>query len=457
MKFKGQLKFPDVDHPGIPVALLLDDMHLEVRVDEESVGRWSLIDVEASRLIAAAFEVNLGGEEITFIAEEPLDFAYKGVEHMAETWARVKAHSLPRRGVVIRKSRKDTIPSRLGELRSAVLEEMDESTPAAARHVTPAPGPIEARVSELRDRARPSEVGRDSEEKAPEMPGAPRADEPPKKPVLIPGPGIVTAVGSTSASEKPDSGPQAQAPAVSVVSEAEKPPTEMEPVSEPELKEIPATDVESELASAPESPSEAEVEPQPETAEAQPETEPVVEAVSALDTEPEAVIEPEAAIEPAATEELTEDTLAAVDGAAQSDHEPAAHVEDEAAEEPDRASRADQDSSEIELPQETKELIGTPAGSDEGLFVDLGNYEGEQDDESPPAADEDRAPDGPPDKEPALVGSEVEKSGLLGAVRSAFGRNRVPHEHEFVDAPGGMGLTRQICVECGHISIRSDD
>jgi hypothetical protein len=51
----------------------------------------------------------------------------------------------------------------------------------------------------------------------------------------------------------------------------------------------------------------------------------------------------------------------------------------------------------------------------------------------------------------------AERGGLLGAVRSAFARNRVSHQHEFVEAPGGIGIVRQICAECGYISIGVND
>jgi hypothetical protein len=52
---------------------------------------------------------------------------------------------------------------------------------------------------------------------------------------------------------------------------------------------------------------------------------------------------------------------------------------------------------------------------------------------------------------------EAERSGLLGAVRSAFARNKTSHEHEFVEAPGGIGIVRQICADCGYISIGVSD
>jgi hypothetical protein len=65
-----------------------------------------------------------------------------------------------------------------------------------------------------------------------------------------------------------------------------------------------------------------------------------------------------------------------------------------------------------------------------------------------------------PDLELLFAGApspEGEKSGLLGAVRSAFARNKTSHEHEFVEAPGGIGIVRQICADCGYISIGVSD
>jgi hypothetical protein len=77
---------------------------------------------------------------------------------------------------------------------------------------------------------------------------------------------------------------------------------------------------------------------------------------------------------------------------------------------------------------------------------------GAQDGETPAPA---TVPLGDPD--PVLVGAANEKSGLFGAVRAAFVRNKEPHQHEFVEAPGGIGITRRICTECGYISIGTTD
>ena len=111
-----------------------------------------------------------------------------------------------------------------------------------------------------------------------------------------------------------------------------------------------------------------------------------------------------------------------------------------------------------------KELIGTSVASDSDddvrdLIVDLGEFDHSPRPEPEPAKLEPVEPIQPDDSErdQVLVGSASEKSGLFGAVRAAFVRSRTPHEHDFVQAPGGIGIVRNICSECGHISIGVTD
>jgi hypothetical protein len=116
--------------------------------------------------------------------------------------------------------------------------------------------------------------------------------------------------------------------------------------------------------------------------------------------------------------------------------------------------------SPAEMPELVKELLSTSTdeGGEEGardLVVDLGPYEakGRRDAEpvEPPISS-------PSPKEPAMAAAvPPDRSGLMGAVRSAFARNKVAHEHQFVEAPGGIGIVRQICAECGYISIGLSD
>jgi hypothetical protein len=395
---------------------LVEDNHASILLDGESLGRWALFDVEATRLVAKAFQVHLGGEEITFVAEEPIDFAYKGVEHMAQTWAKAKALSMPRRSVVVRKARRNTQPARLPELRAAVIENLEAS---------PAPEAVRKPVGTVAERiAAAREAVEEARAPSPASPGIPakveEVAEVPAKVRLIPGPGLV---GSLRAPTEP----------VAEVEEVvEVPVAEVE-----EVVEVPVVEVEEVIE-----------EPVVEVEEVVEEPVPVIEAW--LDEDEQ---------KPEDAEVLTPWFAGAEDSEEGSDDPIDWQYQPEPPTEPvePAAASAEDDEELDELPQEVKELIGTPAGSDEGLFVDLGRYEDARD--ASPVDDDDTPPEEgqPAEREPVLVGTTQEKSGLLGAVRSAFVRSRAPHEHVFVDAPGGMGLTRQICADCGHISIRSDD
>ena len=212
MKFAGQVRIPDVDHPGVDATFLIEDDQAELVMGGESLGRWSLFDVHTSRLLSAAFSVTIDDEEITFIADEPVDFAYKGVDYMAEVWARFKAMSLPRRKMAVKRSRNGTIPTRFSELRAAMLENLEEdpvatpsyddvseghpaAPPPAAQivapvdEVVPAPGEVpEPVVFEEVEVVEPVEAA--------EAPVPPRA-------VLRPGPGLMARATPASVSEPP--------------------------------------------------------------------------------------------------------------------------------------------------------------------------------------------------------------------------------------------------------------
>jgi len=119
---------------------------------------------------------------------------------------------------------------------------------------------------------------------------------------------------------------------------------------------------------------------------------------------------------------------------------------------------ADEESEDAD--EESEPPLAREEGGRHEVVVDLGHLE--SDDEEHGGGDDIESPEDPGSmlKEPVLAGAPVtpaERSGLLGAVRSAFARNRVAHEHEFVEAPGGIGIVRQICAECGYISIGVTD
>lgn len=460
VKFTGQVRIPEVDHPGVPATIVVEGDQTEVFLEGESLGRWSLFDVHASRLVSSAFSLALADEEITFIADEPVDFAYKGVDHMAEVWARFKSMSLPRRLVAVGRSRRGTVPSRIDDLREAMLYNLESVGRPAARlapiesMVRPAPETTSwtKRIDAYSKVPEPLEV---EDDLAPRQGGdivapvveivsaddriaavfepAP-SDEPvdrasavepiagaapsPATARLRPGPGLIPRRVDPSAEADRGTGAHPARPPLSD-SPWDEPPPDAEP---------PQDDM----------PSDGSEEYYEETTVADPVPEPVVEVAPAIEVTPAIEVAPAAVVEPTPTEEAS--TAESVE-------------EEETVEVPAL-------SAEVESPAATVETPRRDEGGRHEVVVDLGHLEddGEEVSEEPGPSEE--PGDGEPVRAPVLAGAAIpaaERSGLLGAVRSAFARNRASHVHEFVEAPGGIGIVRQICAECGYISIGVTD
>lgn len=62
-------------------------------------------------------------------------------------------------------------------------------------------------------------------------------------------------------------------------------------------------------------------------------------------------------------------------------------------------------------------------------------------------------------RQPAMVGAygdghhPAETSGLRASMRSVFSRKKDVHEHSYVESTTAVGITRRVCLECGHVSI----
>jgi hypothetical protein len=112
LQFKGALRSPGDRGPGIPVVLVVDEFHLEIIRGSELVGRWYLADVEVVRDIAEKFVLFLGEEEMEFLAEDALQFAYDGVTAMQNAWLRAqKKKRRHRRAAADAARRKDESPA----------------------------------------------------------------------------------------------------------------------------------------------------------------------------------------------------------------------------------------------------------------------------------------------------------------------------------------------------------
>jgi hypothetical protein len=444
VKFTGQVRVPEIDHPGVPATILIDGDQAEVFLEGESLGRWSLFDVQAARLVSSAFSLSLHGEEITFIADEPVDFAYKGVDHMADAWARFKSMSVPRRVVAVGRSRRGTHPSRIAELREAMLKNLE----AAGRGPTRLDPIDTAPVIPVHDA--PAAAGAEPLKKTP----TPHPYRRPRIEAASSPVEVAETVAPPSPSRlRPGAGLMARGARFEV------------PAAEPQqVLDTPAkADPEPELVFAPPEIADPEpVSPPPEIAEPEPFSPPPERAIPSLRSPWD---EPPVDDESGATDQVPDQTLRPVP-------EPVAGLSptgvDESAEPPRVGAPAvadanDEDEPAAEaVPELVEELLSTSSdeGGEEGardLVVDLGRFEGRRRSDAAPSSD---PPAPPAPREPALAVASPdpsERGGLLGAVRSAFVRSKVVHEHEFTEAPGGIGIVRQICAECGYISIGLSD
>ena len=562
MRFTGQIRVPEVDHPGVPATFVVDDNQAEVILEGESLGRWSLFDVHVTRLVSSAFQVDLAGEEITFLADEPVDFAYKGVEHMAEVWARYKTMTVPRRVVAVKRSRKGTSPSRIQEFHNALVQNLrlereggsgsgEPAMMAGESAAAPVPPPLAdpllepatevspgegaeaviplvgesvdgdeaaetariaaetariaaeaARIAADRAEAELAEAGQlEIERKAEaermtaerESLAAERAlleeqkrslDEALAQAELLEKDRLEAARLDMEQidNEKRDLEEQHQRERL----EAERLEAERQEIVQLEAKRVERERQQSEEMAARELEVSQLAEQKRLESERLEEERQHLERLEAERLEKER-LETErleaarAELEKAEREQaeaarlemerleqerlelerLEQERLESARAEAERldqerlerEQAEAERLEKERLEEEQREKEAAAAAeSEVEPVGRVAEVLGTSAEGDlaensKELVVDLGAFEEPDPVETTP-------PD--PEPEPALAGV-AEKSGIMGAVKAAFTRNGKNHVHDFTEAPGGIGMVRYICRECGYVSISSSD
>ena len=79
MRFKGQLLVPTEPGPGLRVDLELAGHHLAVESESGDLGAWPLEAVRVRRLEGDTFEMTVAGEDLHFIADDTISFAYSGM------------------------------------------------------------------------------------------------------------------------------------------------------------------------------------------------------------------------------------------------------------------------------------------------------------------------------------------------------------------------------------------
>jgi len=386
------------------VQFVIDGTQAELLVEEESLGRWSLYDVRARRLVASAFEIELDGDEVTFVADDPVEFAYRGVEHMAETWATLKSKRVAGRTIAVRKSRKGTIASRIEDMREAMLANLEDD--GAPRHLA-------------------GEVAvPDSATAAPSVEG-------PAEP--------------TSSHQTPDTHDPLREELQWIEEEKRRLAEERARLEEErrlaerrEEDRVEAFRLEMQrLRAEREDLRRGVAEPYEdgEPFEADESPEPVVDET--VDEVVEAPVE--VPVEPEVEAEVDERP-----------DEPVDEVVDEPVEVPvERVVGPEVEAVVDERPDEpVDEAVEEPVSG----VVDLNDLEEGEEPMSP------REPVGAgsstvPRPPSAGASSARERGGLMGAVRAAFRSGSRDHSHQFIEAPGGIGITRYVCEECGYVSI----
>lgn len=94
MLFKGRLRLPSDPGEGIPIDLELEDVILSLVSEGEDFGEWRLDKVEIKRLFSNQFALLLDGEEMVFVADDALGFAYDGLTFVEDVTGRLSKRRL---------------------------------------------------------------------------------------------------------------------------------------------------------------------------------------------------------------------------------------------------------------------------------------------------------------------------------------------------------------------------
>ncbi|HJR91670.1 MAG TPA: hypothetical protein VJ938_04475 [Acidimicrobiia bacterium] len=433
MRYQGKLTFPDREAADVDVSIDVTETHVRLASGEESLGSWCLADVVAQRVVANEFELDLHGESVTFLADDPVNFAYGAVQGMAEGWARYRSMNPVSRKRAVASARRNSEPSRLADARrvfvaagARLLEETQPEdeldpvavTPGADDPVEPVAATVEVAPAEPLETETTVETVETVETvKTVETETSP----PPADPVTSPPP-----------EEEPTEGELPAAPDAVVTVDEPTPPARVVAGKLPRLNTFPA--------------------PKPAPAEAI----------------------PDAAQDPVEPPHAPRRSRRHRHVATHPDHKEAA-VATEVTIETDQPEVIELETSDAEVP-------ATAAGPVEVSFpeqpeaavaaLDLAPGIGEEETAGvrPVSRTAWRAPDAAPEapepETPAarpIVGPfkdghhPAETTGLRASVKSIFGRSKQDHEHTFVESTTTVGLTRRVCLECGHVSIGLSD
>ena len=93
MHFKGQLLLPTEPGPGLSVDLEVAGHHLALVSDKEELGAWPLETIRVRRLRGDTFAMTVAGEDLHFVADDTISFAYSGVPAISQVGGRSRSRS----------------------------------------------------------------------------------------------------------------------------------------------------------------------------------------------------------------------------------------------------------------------------------------------------------------------------------------------------------------------------
>lgn len=81
---RGRLQNPEDPTIDLPATLSFDGKHVQIRSGDEMFGQWPLKDFTAEREEANRFSLVIGGEQWTFVADDPADFMVSSAEFLRD-------------------------------------------------------------------------------------------------------------------------------------------------------------------------------------------------------------------------------------------------------------------------------------------------------------------------------------------------------------------------------------
>jgi hypothetical protein len=446
--FKGRLRLPNDPGEGIPIDLEIEDVFLSLESEGEDFGEWRLDTVEINRLFSNQFAMQLDGEEMVFVADDALGFAYDGLSTIED----VKSRLSKRRIFKGRKPKRRTVD---GDLEPEELEPDEISVPDVTPDV-PVP-----EVVPFFPESRPSFADSVAESAVVDESIAPVAP----KPIEI-----------ADAEPEPVKSPPPAAP--EPVVQAAPPPA---PEPSPEVEQPAAS---SETAPEVGSPADPAFVPA-DSDEDDDDEELVIEDVSAYGYVPvaSAPVEQRPALvesEPSDDEIEIEEAAPATGAVLREAHplgEPAAAAEDHpvgqpveldqqvpVADAPPMVPEPDVSpaSAAVAPPVEQPSSAPRPPEVDSSFFAQWssnGRAASEPELEPEPTPDVEEEPQDDTDPQTKKSGRHARSSGRSRS--SVFGRkkSREPeaHDHSYESSKTVGGITRRVCAICGHVSFAGED